>query len=1358
LIDGFVASLEDSRPSIVEQALLYHGSLKLFKGIKLPEHKMIADHIVQQLSNPNSNVQTAAIRALVALNAKDQTSAIVKLLANENREVQQAAIEALATLDAKDQVSAIVKFLSNKNPGVRQAAIRVLAALDAKDQASIIVTLLVDKASYVQVSAIEALTELKAEEQTSAIVKLLADEGLDVRITAIRALATLDAKDQVSAIVKLLSNKDPVVRVTAIRALAALDAKDQASAIVTLLSDKKTDVRGAAFEALVTLNAKVQASAIVKVLEDRSLYLQAVEAIKMLIALDAKDQASTIVKFLATNQYNLRKAAIEALVAFDAKDQVSAIVTLLSNKDSGVQIAAIEALAALNAKGQASTIVKLLADKEYRVRQAAIKALDALNAKDQASAIITLLSNKDPDIRITGIEALAALNAKDQASAIVKLLTDKEYRIRQAAIKALTELKAKKQTSAIVTLLSNEDPDVRITAIRALAALDAKDQANTIVKFLADKEYHIRQASIRALESLDAKDQASTIIKLLPNKDSGIREAVIDALTALNAKDQAGAIVKFLMDKEPDVQAAAIRALVSLDAKDQVGAIVTLLSNEDPDVRIRAINILVELDAKDQTSAIVKLLADKESDVQVVATRGLVALDAKNKTGATVKLLSNKNPDIRIMAIQMLYRLDAKDQTSAIGKLLADKETNVQIAAIRALVLLDAKDQTSAIVKLLADDKPSIRQDVIRALVALDIIKLFSANVKELSQPDFYIAELFDNLVSQGPFSFDNLVFLQIFKYSYQDPQEFSKFLFLAHLIGGGNEENEIAITFLGALNQPSRIGGNINPEEGNKILNVFNKIWALTEVQSKFREDVTRKSAELVNNVNWKTGDILALVSLENKLREDYPISANTVQRKIDKNEIFKKLTVVGQFLLGHILFWLILITAYPRYPMIQAIFFWNPKVRRIIGLAYVGFFLTWVRPLRTKLFAPFRLSLRADAMLDEFKEDAYFSEYRIKPLPHGESRLISKAFQSINGQTILQGDSGLGKTMLLRALTARSKNIVVFIPALKCTQGVMAAIQKKLQGSAKDGKFLRNLIYAGAIDIYIDGLNEVSPETRAKISGFAEEYFKANIIMTTQPMEWSFPTTARSYEIEALNRDQIEAFLISRKLILAVDAPVSGKDFEASCRSYLTSYFEQSEEMIKVAQKVLSNPMDLTTVAHVLSLGKNPDLFNLQEQSYQIMANDFKHTNIGDVFPLQNFSERVYQMRLEDESVLPVQDYEQEIACLERHKMVLSRQVNNHGEEKQFRFRHDKIMDFFIVQAFLGKDNDKPQKHLGDPRFRGVYFMLATLMPLADAQVLREQLIDFAVDTKDHTVSDSFIEIVRFRKEDSVIAEEEK
>jgi hypothetical protein len=98
----------------------------------------------------------------------------------------------------------------------------------------------------------------------------------------------------------------------------------------------------------------------------------------------------------------------------------------------------------------------------------------------------------------------------------------------------------------------------------------------------------------------------------------------------------------------------------------------------------------------------------------------------------------------------------------------------------------------------------------------------------------------------------------------------------------------------------------------------------------------------------------------------------------------------------------------------------------------------------------------------------------------------------------------------------------------------------------------------------------------------------------------------------------------------------------------------------------------------------------------------------------------------------------------------MVITRYVSDTGEAKrrEWHFRHNKIMDFFIVQTFIGADNERPKTHLGDPRFRGVYFLLATLLPLKDAAALREQLIEYAADTRDHTVSDSFIQLLRARK----------
>jgi hypothetical protein len=82
---------------------------------------------------------------------------------------------------------------------------------------------------------------------------------------------------------------------------------------------------------------------------------------------------------------------------------------------------------------------------------------------------------------------------------------------------------------------------------------------------------------------------------------------------------------------------------------------------------------------------------------------------------------------------------------------------------------------------------------------------------------------------------------------------------------------------------------------------------------------------------------------------------------------------------------------------------------------------------------------------------------------------------------------------------------------------------------------------------------------------------------------------------------------------------------------------------------------------------------------------------------------------------------------------------------------FRHDKIAEFFIVQTFLGNSDEaktRLQSHIGDSRFRGVYFLLATLLPIDAAQQLREDLINYAAGTKDPTVSDTFVQLMRSRK----------
>ncbi len=62
--------------------------------------------------------------------------------------------------------------------------------------------------------------------------------------------------------------------------------------------------------------------------------------------------------------------------------------------------------------------------------------------------------------------------------------------------------------------------------------------------------------------------------------------------------------------------------------------------------------------------------------------------------------------------------------------------------------------------------------------------------------------------------------------------------------------------------------------------------------------------------------------------------------------------------------------------------------------------------------------------------------------------------------------------------------------------------------------------------LSFYIDGLNEVTAATRARIAQFVENNFHGNILIATQPTGWDRPATARLYELKPLSEKQLADF----------------------------------------------------------------------------------------------------------------------------------------------------------------------------------------------------------------------------------------
>jgi hypothetical protein len=673
-----------------------------------------------------------------------------------------------------------------------------------------------------------------------------------------------------------------------------------------------------------------------------------------------------------------------------------------------------------------------------------------------------------------------------------------------------------------------------------------------------------------------------------------------------------------------------------------------------------------------------------------------------------------------------LGHLGAKEAVPGLINLLNDQHENfyVRRSAAEALGHLGAKEAVPGLINLLNDQH---QNSSVRHYAAVALVQV-------------------------GPLTLDQSVSILEPAYGYQD--EIGERRFEAHFLGGGDPRTEIAIGCLGENNEKTCNFTKLDDKNAAEYLSVLSEVWAATASSPNLHKDAADKLAELATRGGWGPGGVATLLKIELQLKHQdqmFAADATQIQEALAAEKLWGWMKLGFKVWGGQLAFWVLMVCAYRKYRAVQAFVFWNPWARKILGFGYVGILLTWVPFLRALLLQPFRESLLADADVSNLKPAEYYPDSQIALKPSGESEPL-KGITSVTGQIILEGESGLGKSIFLRNLAQASQTPIVYLTAQRCDQGVLEAIKEKLHGFAQDETFLKSLVFSGALDVCIDGLNEVSPDTREKVTSFMEQYFRSNCIVGTQPLEWVPPKTARTFVMQRLTRQQIVDFLRSRERFLTKEAVRHGQDYNDACDKYLDSVFSVGDTPeVKDMERMLSNPMDLTTMSDLIARGQTPDLFRLQDQQYRLMALDYKRTNVEQDFPLARFAEHCFELRKSDAVAISAELFKPELECMERHKLVVRRSLEavDGQVHTQWVFRHDKIAEFFIVQTFMGADNSRALDYMDDARFRGVLLLLATRLSLDLANSLREILLQRAADTKNHILSDAFIQTVRARQQ---------
>jgi hypothetical protein len=459
----------------------------------------------------------------------------------------------------------------------------------------------------------------------------------------------------------------------------------------------------------------------------------------------------------------------------------------------------------------------------------------------------------------------------------------------------------------------------------------------------------------------------------------------------------------------------------------------------------------------------------------------------------------------------------------------------------------------------------------------------------------------------------------------------------------------------------------------------------------------------------------------------------------------------LVGGFIGLHTAGWAILFITYPYSRIVQVTVFWNPSVRKYAGLIYIQLLLLTVPCLRRRIMQPFKDVLTSEGRRSSLDREVYFRDLYASLETSGTPKngKLMEILPALHGQVWIEAQSGAGKTWFLRELARSEREPLVFLNATSCRDGgIIKAISRLFAGWLADEEFLESIIYAGGLIVVIDGLNEVDPELRAQIVSFADAHPGARVAIATQPVKTIPPRRASVLRIESVRSEQIRKFL-SQQASEVVSTDAAAVAYRSKIDSFAAAMDEKSDRREGDALRALiSNPMDLRTVATLLAAGIEPDLLSLQKQQI-LLACDQYAREFQEAFPMQEFCTTLYTLRIENRALtIAHNEFEKEREVL-REQKLLQRQDTADGGFR-WRFRHDKITDYFLFWHFKESSRDGCDlflKHLEDNRFIGVYVLLARLLPTADADNLLNKLAYEAPPIEDWTVGSVFLESLQQR-----------
>jgi HEAT repeat protein len=610
------------------------------------------NRLINKLKSADPSVRRQSAERLAEGDARG-IYPLIKALSDQNTGVQDAAMRALISLGG-ETVAYMVLPLLREGSYLRNTGLIIIRQLGAVS-VPLLYPLLKDKDHDVRKFAVDLLSEIQTDVDPSKIVSMLEDDNANVRAAAAKALGDLGFREAIQHLTKRLIDEEWVC-FYALQSLGELKAEEAIPAITSLFSSGSEAVRFSAVETVGKLGSRAALPALMSYLprasEDEK--LSVVKSIVQIgITPDMKELAEHGIKRYETGDWEDKQIAMQGLAQMKCAGAIRLLVETAgtldpSNPESDEKLWALkQAILAIDVEDD---LISLLdsTDLKFRGKSFVISILGTMKSRKAAGNLAIYLNDVSRDLRRVSAEALGEIGGSESVEELMETSqTDADSHVRKSAIEALGSIGSKEAYTVLKGLLDVERyNDILEKIVDSLIKIDPKS-------FLADiscYDSNIRQIIARSSGDLNM------LLGLAGDADSGVIAEAIRGLGRIGSEEAIERIISFLGNENPDVRKAAVLALG--DVRRCPDELLRKLDDSDAGVRFYAVKSVAACFEGEEAIEKIKIMINDEYIPVVMATVDTIRdIGGREAFEALAPYEEHPNADVRAKISEVLANL-----------------------------------------------------------------------------------------------------------------------------------------------------------------------------------------------------------------------------------------------------------------------------------------------------------------------------------------------------------------------------------------------------------------------------------------------------------------------------------------------------------------------------------------------------------------------------------------------------------------------------------------------------------------------------------------------------------------------------